>query len=112
VLSIVGIIPKGKARLATSLLLLLHANYDHFQKPQMWVNRRFALARVPASRLQPRIATHIAALAEAVRILERQQECQRDQRAYSLDLLQQCQPQGLEVAKCMVLNGRPLFSYG
>jgi hypothetical protein len=35
---------------------------------------RFALAGVPASRLQSQIATHVAALAEAVLICQRQQE--------------------------------------
>jgi len=50
---------------------------------------RLALSRFPASWLQPQIATHVAALAKAMRIFQREQERQRDQRAYSLDLLQQ-----------------------
>src|ERR1700690_1869979 len=44
---------------------------------------------VPPSRLQSQITAHVAALAEAVRIFQGQQEGQRDQRAYTLDLFQQ-----------------------
>jgi hypothetical protein len=53
------------------------------------VQLRLALARVSSARLQSQIAAHVAALAEAVRVFQRQQKCQRDQRAYALDLLQQ-----------------------
>ena len=53
------------------------------------VHLRFALPRVSAPRLQPEVATRIPALAETMRILQRQHVGQRDQRAYSLDLLQQ-----------------------
>src|SRR5215475_2197601 len=37
------------------------------------VQLRLALSRVPASRLQSQIAAHVAALAEALRIFQRQQ---------------------------------------
>ena len=47
------------------------------------------MPRVPSSRLQSQIAAHVAALAEAIGIFQRQQKGQRDQRAYALDLLQQ-----------------------
>src|SRR5580704_351355 len=50
---------------------------------------RLALPGVSPSRLQPQIAAHVAALAETMRIFQGQQERQRDQRAYSRDLLQQ-----------------------
>src|SRR5271169_7112152 len=53
------------------------------------VHLRLALSRVPASRLQSQIATHIATLAKTMRIFQRQHVRQRDQRAYALDLLQQ-----------------------
>src|SRR5690348_11754568 len=49
------------------------------------VHLRLTLAGVPSSWLQSQIAAHVAALAEAMRIFQRQQEGQRDQRAYSLD---------------------------
>src|SRR6478736_1642777 len=68
----------------------------HQQRPQIRiaffadVHLRFALTRVSSSRLQPRIAAHVAALAEAMRIFQRQQKRQPDQRAYALDLLPQC----------------------
>src|SRR5207249_4437967 len=54
------------------------------------VQLRLALSRVPASRLQSQIAAHIATLAKTMRIFQRQQKRQRDERAYALDLLQQC----------------------
>src|SRR5690242_13173801 len=54
------------------------------------VQLRFALAGVPASRLQSQIAAYVATLAETMRVFQRQQERQRDQRAHSRDLLQQC----------------------
>jgi hypothetical protein len=44
------------------------------------VHLRLALSRFPASRLQSQIAAHVATLAEAMRIFQRQQECQCDQR--------------------------------
>src|SRR6476661_4143945 len=53
------------------------------------VHLRFALAGVSSPGLQPQIATHVAALSETMRIFQPQQERQRDQRAYALDLLQQ-----------------------
>ena len=53
------------------------------------VHLRLALSGVPPSWLQSQIAAYVAALAEAMRIFQRQQEGQRDERAYSLDLLQQ-----------------------
>src|SRR5579863_4180098 len=67
----------------------------HQQRPQIRiafladVQLRFALSRFPASRMQSQIATHVATLAEAMGIFQRQQKRQRDQRAYPLDLLQQ-----------------------
>ena len=45
---------------------------------QLWL----ALSRVPPSWLQSQIAAHVTTLTEAMRILEGQQERQRDQRAY------------------------------
>src|SRR3954468_10905581 len=66
----------------------------HQQRPQVRVafladvQLRLALPRVPASWLQSQIAAHVTTLIEAMRILEGQQERQRDQRAYSLHLLQ------------------------
>src|SRR5690348_3205081 len=56
----------------------------HQQRPQIRVSfladvqLRLALSRVSAPRLQSQIAAHVAALAETMRILQRQQECQRD----------------------------------
>src|SRR5215472_11971594 len=52
------------------------------------VQLRLALSRVSSSRLQSQIAAHVATLAEAMRVSQRQQEGQRDQCAYPLDLLQ------------------------
>ena len=49
---------------------------------------RLALPRVPPSRLQPNVAAHVAALAKTLRILQRQQVSQRDQRSHSLHLFQ------------------------
>src|SRR5215469_11351711 len=49
---------------------------------------RLALSRVSSPRLQPQIAAHVAALAEAMRIFQRQQKGQRDERAHSFDLFQ------------------------
>ena len=53
------------------------------------VHLRLALAGVSSPWLQSQVATHVAAFAKAVRIFERQQKRQRDQRAHALDLLQQ-----------------------
>src|SRR5215469_10213012 len=56
----------------------------HQQGSQVWialfadVHLRLALSRVSASRLQSQIATHIVALAKAMRIFQRQHERQRD----------------------------------
>jgi len=50
---------------------------------------RLALSRLPVSRMQSKIAAHIAALAETMRIFQCEPERQCDQRAYALDLLQQ-----------------------
>ena len=50
---------------------------------------RLALSRLPVSRMQSKIAAHIAALAETMPIFQCEQERQCDQRAYALDLLQQ-----------------------
>src|SRR4051795_6413611 len=50
---------------------------------------RFALPGVPSPRLQPDVATSIAALAEAPRVFQRQDVCQADQRPNTLDLLEQ-----------------------
>ena len=67
----------------------------HQQRPQIRiaffadVQLRLTLTRVSSSRLQPQITAHVAALAETVRIFQREQEGQRDQRADALDLLQQ-----------------------
>ena len=67
----------------------------HQQRPQIRiafladVHLRLALTGVSSSRLQSQIAAHVAALAETMRIFQRQQERQRDQRAHALDLLQQ-----------------------
>ena len=67
----------------------------HQQRPQIRiafladVHLRFALSGVSSSWLQPQITAHVAALAEAMRIFQRQQEGQRDQRAHPLDLPQQ-----------------------
>ena len=52
----------------------------HQQSPQIGIaffadmQLRLTLPRVSASRLQPQIAAHVAALAEAVRIFQRQQD--------------------------------------
>src|SRR5882757_1297956 len=53
------------------------------------VHLRLALSRVPPSRLQSQIATHIATLAKTMRIFQRQHVRQRDQRTHTLDLFQQ-----------------------
>ena len=50
---------------------------------------RLAPPRVAPSRLQAQITTHVPTFTKAMRIFQRQQERQRDQRAYALDLLQQ-----------------------
>src|SRR5437868_13119151 len=50
---------------------------------------RLAPPGVPPSRLQSQITAHVAALAEAMRIFQGQQKRQRDERTYTLDLLQQ-----------------------
>ena len=50
---------------------------------------RLALSRVPSSGLQSQVTADVAAFAEAMRIFQRQQKRQRDQRAHSLHLLQQ-----------------------
>ena len=73
----------------------------HQQRPQIGitlfadVHLRFALPRVSASRLQSEVATRVPALAETMRIFQGQHVSQRDQRAYSFDLLQHC---GLRIA--------------
>jgi hypothetical protein len=51
-------------------------------------------------RLQPQISAHVAALAETMRIFQGQQERQRDQRAHSLDLLQQRHLRSRELSEC------------
>jgi len=53
------------------------------------VQLRLVLSRVPSSGLQSQVASDVAALAEAMRIFQRQQKRQRDQRTHSLHLLQQ-----------------------
>jgi hypothetical protein len=53
------------------------------------VHLRLTLSGVSSSRLQSQITSHVAALAEAMRIFQCQHEAQRDQRAHTLDLLQQ-----------------------
>src|ERR1700730_18593387 len=50
---------------------------------------RLAPPRVAPSRLQAQITTHVPTFTKAMRIFQRQQERQRDKRAYALDLLQQ-----------------------
>src|SRR5271157_3749749 len=68
----------------------------HQQRPQIGitlfadVHLRFALPRVSAPWLQSEVATRVPAFAETMRIFQGQHVGQRDQRAYSLDLLQQC----------------------
>jgi|SRR5580698_2423739 hypothetical protein len=47
--------------------------------PGQAVHLRLALPRIPPSRLQSQIATHVAALAKAMRIFQRQHISQRDQ---------------------------------
>ena len=60
----------------------------HQQRPQIGialladVQLRLALTGVSPSRLQSQVATHVATPAEAMRIFQRQQERQRDQRAF------------------------------
>ena len=49
-----------------------------------------AAARVPASRMQPQIKTHVAAPAKPVWIAHRQHVSQRDQCAHTFDLLRVC----------------------
>jgi hypothetical protein len=49
---------------------------------------RLALSRVSASWLQSQITTHVSTFTKAMWVFQRQQKRQRDQRAYSLDLLQ------------------------
>jgi len=67
----------------------------HQQRPQIRVtffadvHLRLALTRVSSSRLQPQIAAHIVALAEAMRVFQRQQKRQRDSPAHAFPLLQQ-----------------------
>src|SRR5207248_9015784 len=66
----------------------------HQQRAQVWIafladmHLRLAPPGVPPSRLQSQIAAHVAALANTMRIFQGQQKRQRDQRAYSLNLLQ------------------------
>jgi hypothetical protein len=66
----------------------------HQQRPQIRipfladVHLRLALPRVPPSRLQSHIAAHVAALTKAMRIFQREQERQRDQRPHALHLFQ------------------------
>ena len=50
---------------------------------------RFALPRVPPTRLQSYVTTSIAALSEPPRLFQRQDVCQGDQRPNTLDLLKQ-----------------------
>src|ERR1051325_2127496 len=58
----------------------------HQQRPQIRISLfadmqlRLALSRVSASWLQSQIATHVTALAEAVRIFHRQQERRSEER--------------------------------
>src|SRR5206468_12348468 len=47
------------------------------------------LPRVPPPRLQSQVTAHVPAFTETMWVFERQQERQRDQRPYALDLLQQ-----------------------
>src|SRR4029077_10641376 len=54
------------------------------------VHLRLALARVPPAWLQPEVAAYVPTFAKAMRIFQRQQESQRDQRAHTFHLLQQC----------------------
>ncbi len=67
----------------------------HQQRSQIGVSLfadmhlRLAPPRVSSSWLQSQIAAHVAALAEAMRIFQRQHVRHRDQRAHTLDLLQQ-----------------------
>ena len=49
----------------------------------------FAFPGVPSTRLQSHIAACISALAEAARVFQRQDVRERDQRSYTLDLLEQ-----------------------
>src|SRR5512140_800991 len=79
----------------------------HQQRPQIRialfadVQLRLTRSRVPASWLQSQITAHIAALREAMRIFQRQQESQRDQRAHSLDLLQQLHLPVTRLRQCL-----------
>ena len=50
---------------------------------------RLALSGVPSARLQSHVTACISALAEAPRVFQRQDVCQRDERAYTFDLLEQ-----------------------
>jgi len=52
------------------------------------VHLRLTLPRVPPSWLQSEIAAHVATFAKTMRVFQRQQERQRDQRAHSLHLFQ------------------------
>jgi len=52
------------------------------------VHLRLTLPRVPPSRLQSEIAAHVPAFAKPLRVFQRQQERERDQRAHPLHLLQ------------------------
>ncbi len=66
----------------------------HQQRPQIRipfladVHLRLALPRVSPPRLQSDIAAHVAALAKPMRIFQREQERQRDQRPHALHLFQ------------------------
>ena len=72
-----------------NVLCSLHQQSSHVRVPFFAdMHLGLALAGVSASRLQSQIAAHFAALAEAMRIFQRQQEGQRDQCAHALDLLQ------------------------
>ena len=53
------------------------------------VHLRLALPGVSPPWLQSEVATHVATLAKAMRVFQRQHEGQRDQCAHTLDLLQQ-----------------------
>src|SRR6266404_3951591 len=67
------------------------------------VHLRLALSGVSSSGLQSQVAAHVAVFAKTMRILQRQQERQRDQRAHSLHLLQReiaCLRQ-LSASKCL-----------
>jgi hypothetical protein len=62
---------------------------EHLILPTGDMQLRFALPGVPSTWLQSYVTASIAALSEPSRVFQCQDECQRDQRPNTLDLLEQ-----------------------